>query len=136
MAEEEAYHELSAYTLSLRDPEFIHQHVVDAYMAQHADENTKPIGITFALVGLYMHCDLHRTGKEVQREHMSLARVKRPWPKIALPKSRGAITAIDVMATREGTERNRAIDEWCADVWNEYAPVNRETIKRLLGRRA
>ena len=39
-----AYQALCAYTLGLRDARFIHQHVVDAYMAQHADERTKPIG--------------------------------------------------------------------------------------------
>ena len=50
----ELYHELSAYTLSHPDPSFIHQYVVDAFAAQTADENTKPIALTFALVGLYL----------------------------------------------------------------------------------
>jgi hypothetical protein len=52
--EEDAYHALCSYTLARRDAEFIHQHVVDAYMAQRADERTKPIALTFALVGLYL----------------------------------------------------------------------------------
>ncbi|MBU6429711.1 MAG: hypothetical protein KGR26_11910, partial [Cyanobacteria bacterium REEB65] len=46
------YDELSAYTLSLADPGFSHQFVVDAYAAQHVAEDTKPIRTTFALVGL------------------------------------------------------------------------------------
>ena len=33
----EQFHELSFYTLAHRDPTFIHQHIVDAYTAQHAD---------------------------------------------------------------------------------------------------
>ena len=51
MTSEDAYHELCYYTLAHRDPSFIHQHVVDAFAAQHADEKTKPIKLTFALVG-------------------------------------------------------------------------------------
>ena len=49
------YNELLYYTLAHPDIDyFIHQHVVDAYTAQTADINTKPIAITFVLVGLYM----------------------------------------------------------------------------------
>jgi len=55
--EQEAYYELSAYTLGLGDPEFLHQHVVDAYMVQHANETTKPIGVAFGLFGLYLHVE-------------------------------------------------------------------------------
>ena len=54
MTSEAAYHELCYYTLTLGDPAFIHQHVVDAFAAQQADEQTKPIKVTFALVGLYL----------------------------------------------------------------------------------
>ena len=51
-SERHAYDELQCYTLARGDLAFIHQHVVDAWAAQHADERTKPIGLTFALVGL------------------------------------------------------------------------------------
>jgi hypothetical protein len=51
----EQYNELLYYTLCHQDiGYFIHQHVVDAYTAQTADNNTKPIAIIFALVGLYL----------------------------------------------------------------------------------
>lgn len=53
MTPRDAYDELCAYTLTRGDPGFIHQHVVDAFTAQHADETTEPITLTFALVGLY-----------------------------------------------------------------------------------
>ena len=39
------YEELAFYTLAHGDPAFIHQHVVDAWMLQTADETTKPIAI-------------------------------------------------------------------------------------------
>ncbi|MCL6648034.1 MAG: DUF5946 family protein [Chloroflexi bacterium] len=43
-AETQAYHELQAYTLTHPDPAFLHQHVVNAWTAQHANAQTKPIG--------------------------------------------------------------------------------------------
>jgi hypothetical protein len=52
---QDAYDELCCYTLSHRDTSFIHQHVVDAFAAQTADERTKLIGLAFALIGLYLH---------------------------------------------------------------------------------
>ena len=113
----DAYHELSAWTLTLRDEAFIHQHVVDAFGAQTANAETKPIALTFALVGLCLHLEHEFTGRTVQRAHMELARAKRQWPIWAQPSDRGSITADDVMARPEGPGRARAIDEWCESVW-------------------
>ena len=53
-AEQAARDELSAYTLTHGDPEFIHQHVVDAFAAQHATAKSSAIGVAFALIGLYL----------------------------------------------------------------------------------
>src|SRR5262245_15734898 len=50
---QDPYHELYVYTMS-RGPSFPLQHVVDAHAAQMANADTKPIGIVFALVGLYL----------------------------------------------------------------------------------
>src|SRR5574340_540297 len=96
-SDEDAYHELCAYTLDHArcDPSFIHQHVVDAFAAQHAGEDSKPIGVAFALVGLYLHVERHFSGRRVRRTHMELARSKRPWPRFALPDDRGPMTATD-----------------------------------------
>jgi hypothetical protein len=44
-SEAEVYDELRCYTLGLHDLEFIHQHVVDAWSAQHADADTRPIAL-------------------------------------------------------------------------------------------
>ncbi len=130
-AEEEAYNALCAYTLSHGDTAFIHQHVVDAFAAQHAYERTKPIGITFALVGLYLLIEKQFSGRQVQRAHMQMARRKHSWPSFVLPGSRGSITAIDVMAHPEGPERDQAIHAWCASVWAAFVE-NREKISELL----
>jgi hypothetical protein len=130
-SDEDAYHELCGYTLTHGDPSFIHQHVVDAFAAQHAVEGGKPIGITFALVGLYLHVEKHFTGREVQRAHMKMARQKHTWPAFTLPSSRGSITAVDVLAAPAGTERDRAIHEWCASVWEAFAEA-RPTVVELL----
>lgn len=130
-SELDAYHELSAYTLGHGGLSFIHQHVVDAWAAQHADEGTKPIGLTFALVGLYLHLEKGFSGRQVQRAHMQMGREKRQWPGFILPAQRGAVTAIDVIAAPEGPERDKAIDEWCRSVWEAFF-ANRPAVDALL----
>src|ERR1700730_9203459 len=104
-SDEDAYNELCGYTLTHGDASFIHQHVVDAFAAQRADAQSKPIGVTFALVGLYLHVEKQFSGRQVQRAHMQLARQnrqKRPWPRFVLPGNRGSLMAVDVMTASEG----------------------------------
>ena len=129
--EEDAYNSLCAYTLAHGDATFIHQHVVDAFAAQHADELSKPIGVTFALVGLYLLIEKHFSGRQVQLMHMRLAQRKHRWPTFDLPAERGTLTAVDVMAAREGPERDAAIMAWCASVWATHVG-SREVVASLL----
>lgn len=124
-----AYDELYAYTMGRGG--FILQHVVDAHTAQTATQSTSPIGIVFALVGLYLHVERQFSGAEVQHVHRRLARVKRPWPPIALPRDRGRLRPADVLEVPPGPERDGAIDEWCRSVWTVYGDT-RQTIVTLL----
>ena len=119
-AEQNAFDELCCYTLSRGDAAFIHQHVVDAFAVQKADEQTKPIKITFGLAGLYLHIEKQFSGRRVQRAHMSLAKQKRTWPLFGLPKDRGAITVAEVLAVSPGPRRDQAIDAWCRSVWHAF----------------
>lgn len=119
-SEREAYEALQCYTLELRDLAFIHQHVVDAWAAQHADQHTKPIGLTFALVGLYLHLERGFTGRQVQRAYMTLGRSRRRWLPLPLPRERGHVTATEAMAAPPGPARAQAIDAWCASVWHAH----------------
>ncbi|HEX6252338.1 MAG TPA: DUF5946 family protein [Gemmatimonadaceae bacterium] len=125
-SEQAAYDELQCYTLALNDVAFIHQHVVDAWAAQHADEGIKPIALTFALVGLHLHLEKGYSGRQVQRAHMSLAKHRRQWPSLAQPLERGAVTTVQVMSAAPGTERAEAIDAWCASVWDAYRDCHEE----------
>jgi uncharacterized protein DUF5946 len=118
--EREAYEELQGYSLMLRDEAFLHQHVVDAWTAQHAEKTTRPIALAFALIGLYLHVEKGFSGRQVQRAHMALARRKRTWPAFPLPRERGPITAIEVLAAAPGADRDRAIVAWSASVWRAY----------------
>jgi Family of unknown function (DUF5946) len=88
MTDEELYHELAYYTLSHPDPSFIHQHVVDAYAAQHASDQTKAIQLVFALVGLYLYLDKGFTGRQVQKAHMQLAKRRKHWESYRFPQTR------------------------------------------------
>ena len=134
-SERHAYHELCAYTLAhaLHDRSFIHQHVVDAFAAQQANANSKPMGVAFALIGLYLRVEKHFSGKQVQHAHMALSRRKEPWPVFDLPRDRGSVSVVDVVAASAGTERDRMIDVWCASVWTAYAD-NRNAVVALLAR--
>ena len=70
--------------------------------AQTAGVDAKPIGVTFALVGLYLHVEKKLSGRQVQRVHTQLGRRKRQWRAIRLPLDRGHITAADVLAKPAG----------------------------------
>ena len=131
---DDAQSELLAYTLAHRDPAFIHQHAVDAITAQRADATTKPIALTFALVGLYLHLERGLTGKQVQQMHQRLAARKHPWPTLPLPSGRGTLTALDVLAQPPGPERDQAMERWCADVWTAYASCRAPIIGLLAER--
>ena len=102
------------------DRAFTYQHVVDAFTAQHAHEQTKPIALTFALVGAIPAQREQFSGRQVQRVHMDLAGTKRSWPVFPRPKDRGAITAATVMAAAAGPDRDHAIDVSCNSVWQAF----------------
>ena len=116
-AEQAALDELSAYTLTRGDADFIHQHVVDAFAAQHATTRSKAIGVAFGLIGLYLHLEGGYTGREVQAAHIRLARKRKQWPAFVPPSDTGELTVMDVMRSPPGAERDQAIGDWCRSVW-------------------
>ena len=124
-----AYDEVYAYTMTR--PGFILQHVVDAYGAQTASADSKPMRLIFSLAGLYLHIEKQFTGRQVQLAHMQMGRRKREWPALPLPRDRGAMTAADVLAAPAGLERDAAIEAWCRSVWDAYHDA-RQTIIDVL----
>lgn len=126
-----AYHELSAYTLAHGDSAFVHQYVVDAYGAQHASAEDKPIRLAFALIGLFLHVERGLDGREVQRVHKKLGDRTHSWPAFPIPANRGAMTAVDVLGEPAGVGRDRAIDEWCRSVWASYV-ASKPAVEALL----
>ena len=135
-SDQEAYNELAYYTLAQPRSSFIHQHIVDAYTAQCADENSKPIGITFPLIGLYLYIEKGFSGRQVQQAHMQLAKKRKRWPNFKLPDRQGEITARNVLASPRGQERDDAIRAWCASVWavwQESQQQVRDLVRSELG---
>jgi hypothetical protein len=131
LLQKEEFHDLSYYTLGHPDPlYFIHQHAVDAYHAQTADKNTKPITLTFSLIGLYLYLEKKYTGKQVQLAHMTLAKNKKDWTMLELPLDRGLINVSDVLKAAPGNSRDLKIREWCLSVWAAYKQWH-ETISTL-----
>jgi Family of unknown function (DUF5946) len=131
IANKDAYDELCCYTLAHGDPAFIHQHVVDAFAAQDATSDDKPIRLTFALVGLYLHVERGFTGREVQLAHMKLGRRKQKWPTFNIPQDRGLIDATIVLAAPID-QRDEMIHQWCHSVWKAFSDQRGE-VERLLG---
>jgi len=136
-SDQDLYNELACYTLELRDPEFIHQHVVDAYAVQHAGPQTKPIAIVFGLMGLFLHLEKKFTGRQVQRAHMEMARKRKHWSAPPIPQRESAeIYVGDVVAAPPGTERNAMIRRWCQAVWQDWQharPQIEALARELLG---
>ncbi len=125
-SEQKMFYELSCYTQTHPDPSFIHQYAVDAFAAQRADKNTKPIALAFALIGLYLHIEKNFTGKEVQMAHVKLAKHQKQWPKFDLPEHRGDIRISDVITAPDGPERDETIRKWSASVWEAYKDIHKE----------
>jgi len=115
------FSDLSCDTVSRRDAAFIHQHVVDAYEAQHAGGKTRAITVVFGLIGLYLALEKGFTGKEVQQAHMRIAMVRKVWPELEPPTKPAGITVLDVLVVREGSERERMIRRWMEAVWESWA---------------
>jgi hypothetical protein len=113
--------ELSYYTLAHGDRAFIHQHLVDAYGAQHVRQSRSTIGAAFALAGLYLAVERGFTGHQVQKTHMLMARRSKQWPRFEPPRDVGSLTAADVLAAPPGPGRDQALMRWCASVWAAWS---------------
>jgi hypothetical protein len=111
------YNELSLYTLSKQDLNFIHQHAVDTYSAQHAGTRMKEITIVFSLIGLYYAIEHGYTGKQVQRVHILLSKQKHKWPSLQLPSKSYTLTVHDVLKEELGENRDTMLQKWMRDVW-------------------
>lgn len=122
----ELYGELAAYTLA-RGREFIHQHGVDAYQAQHAVRRNSGIGIPFSLIGLCMAVERRATGLQVQRAHMVLGPEKRDWPRFDPPREPAAITVCDVLEAEPGDARDAMLMKWCTAIWESWANAHEWT---------
>ena len=115
------HNELTGYTVMRGDPEFIHQHFVDAYAAQHTAEGQPTIRAAFALIGLYLACEKGYTGKQVQRMHMLLARRSKQWPRFTPPAHVGELTVQDVLRAEPGQPRDDALMRWARSVWQAWS---------------
>src|SRR5260370_22314786 len=125
------FHELSYYTLSHGDPAFLHQNAVDAFAAQQATPNSKPIAVVFGLVGLYLHVEKQFTGRQVQKVHMQLANRRKGWTMPPLPTERGSIRVANVLAASPGPARDAMIHRWCVSIWEAFH-ASRTEIAQLL----
>jgi len=125
--------ELTYYTLAHGDPRFIHQHVVDAYGAQHVHRSASTIGAAFTLAGLYLAVERAFTGREVQKMHMLMASRSKQWPRFDPPTDAGPLTVADVLAAEPGPTRDEAIMRWCASVWRAWS-ADQDRVREMVDR--
>jgi hypothetical protein len=132
----ELHDELTAYNISFSNIDFFAQHSVDAYGAQHAGENVKPINTAFSLIGLYLAIEKGYTGRQIQLAHMELGRNKKiTWPKLERPTEPGAVNISHVLQATPGNERKVLIKKWAASVWQAWEKEHtwtRKTTSELL----
>jgi hypothetical protein len=127
--------EMTYYTLAHGDPKFIHQHLVDAYAAQHVRQSNSTIGAAFALAGLYLAVERGFTGRQVQKMHMRMAARSKQWPRFVPPEDVGPLTVADVLAVDPGPGRDEKLMEWCASIWSAWSSAHgrvREMVVRFL----
>jgi hypothetical protein len=113
--------EASYYTLAHGDPRFIHQHLVDAYGAQHVRVGKSTIGAAFSLAGLYLAVERGFTGRQIQLMHIQMAKRSRSWPRFEPPANVGRLTVADVLDAEPGPVRDSALLRWCASVWAAWS---------------
>jgi hypothetical protein len=123
--------ELTYYTLAHGDPRFIHQHLVDAYGAQHVRPSKSTIGAAFALAGLYLAVERGFTGRQVQKMHMLMANRSKEWPRFTPPPDVGPTTVADVLAVEAGPARDQELMSWCRSVWKAWA-VNQQRVRAMV----
>ncbi len=106
-SEQELFDELSFYTLAHGDAAFIHENSADAWRAQHADETIRPMAVVFAMMGLYLYLEKGFTGKQVQLAHMRMARRRRSWPRLPLPKKQAGLRSRMLLRRSPGRRATR-----------------------------
>ena len=115
------YSDLLCYTVAKQDAGFIHQHAVDAYAAQHSGGTTRNITVAFGLIGLYLTLEKGYSGKQVQKAHMQIARIRNDWPTMEPPAKPAGITVMDVLRAGTDAEKDAMIRQWMAAVWESWA---------------
>ena len=131
----QVFSDLQCYTVTKQDPAFIHQHVVDAYEAQHAGGATRNITVAFGLIGLYLALEKGYTGRQVQMAHLSIAKTRKDWTRPGPPDQPAFLTVMDVLRAGTDAEKDAIIRRWMNAVWERWAHQHawiRKTTDELL----
>jgi len=129
------YSDVMCYTVAKQDPEFIHQHAVDTYAAQHAGGTTRNITVAFGLIGLYLALEKGYSGRQVQIAHMKIAKTKKTWPRLEPPRQPAVLTVMDVLQAETDAEKDAMIRKWMRAVWESWGDRHawvRESTDELL----
>ncbi len=123
---------LRAYAAILEhgwDRGFAQQSLADAYNAEFATTESKPITLAFALVGLCLKIEQNFDGRQVQAAHGRLARHKSSLPRLS--PDRGRID-FDFDQFCQAPSMS-ALDRWCVAVWEAFS-VQHVVVRELADR--
>ena len=131
------FYDLTSWTIVQQDNRFIHQHAVDAYEAQHAGGKTRPITVSFGLIGLYLALEKGFTGRQSpQLAHIKIGRTKWDWLLLEPPEHPAKLTVMDVLQVAD-REKEKMLMLWAGSVWQSWEPrhqwVREITAKVLFG---
>lgn len=103
-----------------------HQTCVDAYGAQHVGPDSRPIGVAFALNGLYLVFERGLTGVQAREAHGYLANTVSSWPHFDPPGSAGDVTVFDVAMAEDADDHIARVERWGRAVWDAWRHVHAE----------
>lgn len=101
----------------------VHRLTVDAYAAQHPGEPGRRSSQSVAvhLMGLHLILDRGFTPSRATHTLGQLVDQLAPFPWLALPAGRGAVTVLEVHAATTLSEHTRRVEDWARSVWNAWS---------------
>ena len=99
-----------------------HRLTVDAYTAQHADHPSPRAVKSLAvhLVGLHVTLELDYPPERAMRAVQRAANRVDHFRWLEPPRSRGALTILDVRAARDAEEHLALVQRWARSVWEAW----------------
>jgi len=110
----------------------VHRLSVDSYAVQHPGSESRQaiqsVGMHLARLCLFLEGGL--SPEQANEAMLRIGRTKSSMLKLVRPKSLGAITVADVLATRSAKQHADAVMAWAHSAWDAWSE-HHETVRRV-----